>query len=296
MELKFKPLTHEQATKDVAGYIYINTESRISDLGQRYVNNNFWYTELCRTSKPLTLEDEIYTPCYQFLHLGGGFKATEHFKTDLIVGDNSSAIFTSQAATKVYKDAYNEGPALYEVNLAVGKNSFVEYINDSVILYKDAKFKQYNKFYIADDSTFFYSEIFSPGYSPDGTKYAYNLMLLNTELYVNDKLLIYDNLVYQPSEEDPSQFGIMDDYDRCGTCYIISNKLTDKHLEDLRRITKEEFKDIDFKIGISTFEENGIGIRILSDETYDIEKILFRINEYIRKELFGLKKLALRKQ
>lgn len=294
--LKFEPLTYEYATKNIDGYLYVKTELRQDNNNQKYVNNDFWYTGLSRISKPLTLEDQIYTPYFQILLLGGGLKAKERFRTDVIVGNNSSAIFSSQSATKVYKDEYGDGPANYEVNFQIGSDSFVEYINDSVILYKDAKFKQVTNFYLSKSTTLFYSEFFSPGYSPDATKYAYNSMWLKTNIYVDDKLFVYDNLLFEPHEEDPRQFGIMDNYDRCGTCFIVSDKLEEKHIEEIRKIVHEEFIDIDHKIGISLFEANGLGIRILANQAYEIEKIVLRINEYIRKEFFNLGKLSLRKQ
>lgn len=293
--MKIDKLTEEQYAH-LDGYIYISSEKRKDESGNDYISNDFFYTELCRTSRPLYLENDTDMPYFQILHLGGGFKANEVFQSDLVVCDNSKAIYTSQAATKVYKDADNEGPSRYYVNLSIGNNAYCEYINDSVILYKDARFIQENKFYLTNSSSLYYSEIFSPGYSPDQTKYRYHLMHLNTCLYMDDKLLVYDNLVFEPSICDPSQFGIMDNIDRCGTCYLFNPNINETHLDDIRKLVKENFTDFPYQIGTSTFDKNGIGIRILANETFQIEKIFSAINTYFRKTFFNMGPLNLRKQ
>lgn len=291
--MNIKQLSKEEINK-LAGYIHIFTEKR-NDGENEYVCNNFFYTDLCRTSKPLTLEDYKFTPCYQLLQMGGGMKPLEKYQTDMIVGDNSSAIFTSQSATKVFKDTDNMGPCFYNVNLDVGQNSFVEYVNDSVILYEGAKFKQTNTFYVRKDSTLFYTEIFSSGYSNTKIKHAYSLMQLKTLIYYEKELLVFDNLVFEPKKQDPDQFGIMDGFARCGSGYFISPLLNSKIINDLKD-TLKQFDNIKSQIGISTLDKPGISFRILANEVFEIEEVTSFIHNFLRKALFGYKPLKLRKQ
>lgn len=291
--MNIKQLSKEEINK-LSGYIRVFTEKR-NDGENEYVCNDFFYTDLCRTSKPLTLEDQKFTPYYQLLHMGGGMKPHEKYQTDMIVGDNSSAIFTSQSATKVFKDDADLGPCFYDVNLDVGKNSFVEYINDAVILYEGAKFKQKNTFYVREDSTLFYTEIFSSGYSSNKKKHAYSLMQLQTSIYFENELLVYDNLVFQPNKEDPNQFGIMDNYERCGSGYFISPLFNSNIINNLKEEIKK-FNHIKAQIGISVLDKPGISFRILANEVYEIEEVTSFIHNFLRKEFFGFKPLKLRKQ
>lgn len=291
--MNIKQLSKNEVDK-LAGYIYIFTEKR-NNSGEDYICNDFFYTDLCRTSKPLILEDNKLTPYFQLLHMGGGMKPLEKYQADMIVGDDSSAIFTSQSATKVFKDTFDFGPCQYFVNLDVGKNSFVEYINDAVILYEGAKFKQQNTFYINDDSTLFYSEIFSSGYSINNTRHAYSLMQLKTSIYYNNELLVYDNLVFEPKKENPNNFGIMDNFERCGSGYFISKLFNSTIINELKNEIKQ-FNKIKAQIGISQLDKPGISVRVLANEVYEIEEIISFIHNFLRHKFFGLKALKLRKQ
>lgn len=286
----------QETIHNLTAYIFVQVQKRFDENNQPYIFNDFYYTDLCRTSKPLYLEKDNLRPYYHLLHLGGGMMHDEKYQTDLIVHDNSSAIFTSQSATKVYKWVEGHEPTAYTVNLEVGKNAMAEYINDSVILYNNSKFIQTNNFYITDSSTLLYSEIFSPGYGENGKKYIYNLMSLKTKIFYNGKILVYDNLVYQPKKEDPSVYGIMDGYDRCGTAIYFSPVFTQKHVEEIRAMLKEQFNDPKYHFGVSSFDKPSIAVRILADETYEIERVFKTLHSYVREKILNLPAINLRKQ
>ena len=283
-------------TKSYAGYIGIEVQKKVKATGQEYASTDIRYTDLSRVSKPLYLDNNIPTPMFHMIHMGGGFMGGETYRTDLIVKDNSSAIFTSQSASKIYKVKNPGEPAIYEINLEAGENSIVEFINDAVILYPNAEYNQFNIFNLKGTSNLFYSEIFSPGYSPDGKKYMYTEMWLNTKIYVDGKLLLFDNLNFQPQLENPGQFGIMDGFDRCGTSFFVGPIFNERMVEEIRELVASLHSNIKHEIGISCFANNAIGVRVLANETYEIEKIFKTIHNHLRKVTLGLGELHLRKQ
>ena len=67
---------------------------------------------------------------------GGGYIEGEKYKNIFKLKDNSRAIITTQASTKVYKCEHGE-KAFQETIIELGKNSILEYIADTVILYKN---------------------------------------------------------------------------------------------------------------------------------------------------------------
>lgn len=288
-------LLDSKQAKPYAGYIGVEVETKQKADGRLYPATDIRYTELSRVSRPLLLDPQDPRPLFHLFNMGGGFMGGESYRSDLIVRDNTCAIFTSQSASKIFKVQQPGVPAKNFINLEVGDNSVVEFINDSVILYPTAEYQQMNEFRLRSSSTFFYSEIFSPGYSPDGQKYQYTQMWLNTRIYVEDKILLFDNLIFEPHKEHPSIFGVMDDYDRCGSAFYIGPEINEHLAEELRALVKEQFSEINHELGISCFTEHAIGVRVLANEVYEIEKIIMAIHNYLRQKLLHLEALDLRK-
>lgn len=283
-------------TKEYEGYIGIEVEKRQKDDTKEYYTwSDIKYSELSRASKPLYLKKGDPTPLFHLFHMGGGFLGGERFRTDLIVKDNTNAIFTSQSASKIYKVREKGKPSTYFVNLEVGDNSIVEFVNDSVILYPNAEYHQFNVFDIKSTSTFFYSEVLSPGYAPDGDKYMYTEMWLNTKLYIDGKLNLYDNLNFNPPTQNPQEFGVMDGFDRCGTGLYINPNITEEMAEEIRKLVKESCSDIEYEFGISNFITHGLGVRVLANQTYEVQRIISLVHNYFREKVLSLDKLDLRK-
>lgn len=280
----------------LAGYIYISVQKGINEEQMIAPKSDYFFTKLGRCSAPLFLEDEKNRPYFQLLHLGGGIMQNESFQTDISVGDDSQTIITSQSATKIYKCEKDNEKALYKVNVEVGKNSMLEFYNDSIILHEDAKYFQENIINLQKSSNFIFNEIFSSGYSEKDDNHPYDLMHLKTELYVDSELEVFDNLILEPKKEDPNEFGVLNGFKRCGTGFYFSEKITTQHIEELKKEVNSFIKNTDTRVGISAFEASGFGLRILSNETYEVEDVFKLINNYVRKNVFSLNELLLRKQ
>ena len=51
---------------------------------------------------------------------------------------------------------------------------YLEYIPDPLIMYQDARYKQKNVIRMEKGATFLYSDILTPGWSPDGDRFSYD--------------------------------------------------------------------------------------------------------------------------
>lgn len=296
MEKIVKQLPADEVKK-YDSYMFVEVEKRINkETGEPYMFTDSYYTNLARVSRPLVLEEDKLRPFFHLIHLGGGMMQDEVYRTDLVVDDDSNAIFTSQSANKVYENQPGHEPTKYYINLQVGKNAMAEFINDAIIVYETGKYKQYSTIYLEPTSTLIYTEIFSPGWSKSGSDYTYHLMLLNTKLYMNKKLALYDNLVFDPINENPSDFGIMDGFERCGTAFFVDPRLNQEHVEAIRKGVKETFNNKDqYEIGISSFDFPSVIVRVLANETYEIEHVFKFIHKYVRETVLGLPMVNLRK-
>ncbi|MBM6860926.1 urease accessory protein UreD, partial [Clostridium saudiense] len=174
----------EQRVKsEYAGAIELVLEQK----DNRTITSKKYYEGLVKVSANIR-NDREGIPTYYLLQLGGGYIEGERYKNIFRVKDNARAIITTQASTKVYKCEHGERVD-QETIIELGKNSVLEYIADTVILYKDAIYKQINNIYLDDSSTLIYSDGITAGWSPEGERFTYNKVQLKSNVYINNKIV-----------------------------------------------------------------------------------------------------------
>ena len=192
----------------------------------------------------------------------------------------------------MYKCEHGE-KAFQETIIELGKNSILEYIADTVILYKNAIYKQVNNIYLDDSSTLIYSDGITAGWSPEGDKFTYRNVQLKSNVYINNKIVLLDNLIVNPRENDVTKLGFFEEYSNFGTLLIINKNITGNVIEELRK----QLENINLPIyfGISQLEVNGFVLRVLGNLTQHIELAMSVCHNYVRKNFLGSKDLVIRK-
>lgn len=278
----------EQRVKsEYAGAIELVLEQK----DNRTITSKKYYEGLVKVSANIR-NDREGIPTYYLLQLGGGYIEGERYKNIFRVKDNARAIITTQASTKVYKCEHGERVD-QETIIELGKNSVLEYIADTVILYKNAIYKQINNIYLDDTSTLIYSDGITAGWSPEGEKFTYNKVQLKSNVYINNKIVLLDNLIVNPRENDVTKLGFFEEYSNFGTLLIINKNITSNVIEELRKELEKIELPIDF--GISELEVNGFVLRVLGNLTQNIEFAMSVCHNYIRKNFLGSKDLVMRK-
>lgn len=246
---------------------------------------------LIKISPTMHLDSEKIS-AYYILGLGGGYVEGEKYKYSVLVKNNARAIITTQAATKVYK-CLNEKAAIQETQLKIEGNGILEYITDNVILYKDALYKQDNEIYLDKDSTLIYSDGITSGWSVTGEAFSYSRLQLRTKVYMDNVLVLLDNLLINPIEDDVTKLGYFEGYENFGTLLVINKKITNEIIDTLRLSLKNLNLDINF--GISEIEVNGFVLRVLGHSTQNVDEAIKLCHNYVRKVLFNSKELSIRK-
>lgn len=246
---------------------------------------------LIKISPTMHLDSEKIS-AYFILGLGGGYVEGEKYKYSVLVKNNARAIITTQAATKVYK-CLNEKAAIQEIQLKIEGNGILEYITDNVILYKDALYKQDNEIYLDKDSTLIYSDGITSGWSVTGEAFSYSRLQLRTKVYMDNVLVLLDNLLINPIEDDVTKLGYFEGYENFGTLLVINKKITNEIIDTLRLSLKNLNLDINF--GLSEIEVNGFVLRVLGHSTQNVDEAIKLCHNYVRKVLFNSKELSIRK-
>lgn len=270
-----------------AGEIYLE----LSEKDGRTIESKKKYDGLIKVSPTIHLDSEKIST-YFLVGLGGGYVEGEKYRFEITLKNKARSIITTQSSTKVYKCEHNK-ETKQETKIILKDSSILEYITNSVILYKDAIYKQVNEFYMDEDSTLIYSDGITSGWSKEGESFSYNKALLNTKVYLNNKIVLLDNLLVNPREDDVTGLGYFEGYKNFGTLLVINKNITSDIIQTLKHKVAEE--KLPIKFGISELEVNGFVCRVLGNLTQDIEKAIGVCHNYIRKEFLHSKELLIRK-
>lgn len=123
----------------------------------------------------------------KLLSIGEGIFPKDRLKTSIKLL-NSNTVITTESATKVYPSKKEFG--INSINISL-ENSNIEFINDELILYKDAKLIQLLKLKLDDKSTFFYADILTHGRSYE--HFDFSNMYTRNKFYINNELEYFEN-------------------------------------------------------------------------------------------------------
>ena len=246
---------------------------------------------LIKISPKMKLDRENI-PAYFIVGLGGGYIEDEKYKYKITLKKGARSIITTQASTKVYK-CENNKTTKQETIIRLEDDSVLEYVTDSVILFKNAIYNQNNEIYMDENSTLIYTDGITSGWSKDGESFTYIGVQMSTRVYINNKIVMLDNLIVNPCEDDVSGLGYFEGYKNFATLLVINRNITDEIVEHLRKILNE--LQLPIKFGISKLECNGFVLRVLGNLTQNIEKAIVLCHNYIRKEFLNSKELLIRK-
>ncbi|WP_331774810.1 urease accessory protein UreD [Sulfurospirillum sp. 1612] len=123
----------------------------------------------------------------KLLCVGEGIFPGDKWRTKIAL-ENSSVIFSTESATKVYPSTQEFSINTIALSL---NNSNCEFINDELILYKSSKLIQFLKIHADKESTFFYTDILSSGRSFEN--FDFTSMQIRNKFFIDGVLEYYEN-------------------------------------------------------------------------------------------------------
>jgi len=150
-----------------------------------FKNNIFKLTQLKLPARYYHFfEEENYV---KLLCIGEGIFPSDKWRTKIAL-ENSSSVFSTESATKVYPSTKEFSINTIALSL---QNSNCEFINDELILYKNSKLIQFLKVHADQKSTFFYTDILSSGRSFEN--FDFTVMHIRNKFFIDGILEYYEN-------------------------------------------------------------------------------------------------------
>ena len=184
-----------------------------------------------------------------------------------------------QLHTQAYQRLFNMRlGAAQQMNVHLEENASFIYLPHPSVPHEQSIFTSSNKFYLRDNSTLLFGEILTCGRKLNGEAFLFSKYHSISNVYVNNKLTIKENLLMQPAEIDVTAIGQLEGYTHQASLIYLQPHVDVKELRrELLELLDQE-KDIDY--GISIAPVNGLVIRLLgngAEHLYDLLKNFYLV-------------------
>lgn len=262
----------------------------LEDRKGKTVARNVFFQGAFKVMRPI-YHETTGKVCYYLLNPGGGYLDGDRYRMKVTAAEGSKVTLTTQSATKVYKTPKDY--AYQETEIMLEKGSYLEYLPDPLIAYKNARYRQKNTVRMDSSAVFLYTDILTPGWSDTGEKFSYHTVQLINEIYVDDELAVLDHIKLSPEMQNISGLGFMEGYSHLGSMIVIGEQTNRELVNELYECILSKGGDV--KFGLSQLLIPGFSIRILANSTQTIEGIIADCHSLIHERWFGTKPNSLRK-
>lgn len=268
------------------GTLRMKAENR----GGRTVVTDLYHQGAYKVARPI-YPDHSGQACYYVMNPGGGYVDGDRYRMSVELEEGAELLITTQSSTKIYRTPGQ--PVLQTTEIRMKSGSYLEWLPDPIIAYRDARYRQQTVIHMERGASLISAEVITPGWSPDGTLFAYKELSLKSELYMDRELVLHDHMKLCPESRPLSGLGRMDGHTHFGSLFVIGEQATASFCSALTEAVQLEEQA--GKIGLSELIVPGFAVRMLADSTQTIERLFGRIVNYIREQWFGKAPVSLRK-
>ena len=212
----------------------------------------------------------------------GGVLQGDRYRMDISLANNAVSHITTQGATRIYKMDSNYATQI--INLNVAENSYLEFIPEQLIPYKNSRYYQKINFNVDKSSTLVYSEIIVPGRVAMGELFDYDICYLKSSGRDGDQILFNDSCILEPKKQTITIPSILGNNTILASIYILTKK---ENISNLKDDIHAHFQATDeIKSGLSILpNDSGLGIRILGNSSEEIRTTIYNIAKIVRKHV-----------
>lgn len=211
-----------------------------------------------------------------------GILAGDCYEIDYNIADDTKLGLETQAYQRVHR--MNEGGEAWQnTRVTVGKNALFHYIPHPLVPHKASDFEANNEIKIAKSSQLIWGEVITCGRKAygDGEVFAFKRLMTSTDLYIDDKLVFKDKILFEPENEDLDTIGQMEGYTHQGTLLIYQDKLEDKELYDFVKGIVDEEKEDKMEFGMTTTVSDARVLRVLGNHGEQLYEVLKKIEYHL---------------
>lgn len=169
--------------------------------------------------------------------------------------------------------------ASQQMNVHLADNVSFVYLPHPSVPHEQSIFTSRNNFYLSNNCHFIFGEILTCGRKLNGEVFLFSKYHSINQIFLNDKLVIKENLLMQPSVIDVHAIGQLEGFTHQASFIYLQEDADIKHLQTTLLELLAEEKNIDY--GITITPVNGLLIRLLGHGAEQLHKLLIKLNRQI---------------
>jgi len=193
--------------------------------------------------------------------------------------------------TQSYQRLFNMKQGASQVmDIKMAKASSFVFLPHPSVPHESSIFTAKNKIYLSEGCSLIWGEVLTSGRKLSGENFLLSKYHNITEIFLNDKLVVKENLLMEPKLIDVNAIGQLEGYThQASLIYINEFFLVTPTLEKINELLAEE-KEICF--GISALPVNGIIVRLLGYKGEQLHNCLKKMAAYLSHNLSIAKPIA----
>lgn len=185
-----------------------------------------------------------------------------------------------QLHTQAYQRLFNmQKGASQQMNVHIADGASFVYLPHPSVPHEQSIFISRNNFYLGNNCHFVFGEILTCGRKLNGEAFLFSKYHSISQVLINNKLAIKENLLMQPSIIDVHAIGQLEGFTHQASLIFLNEELEMKKLHSLLLEVLAEEKNIEY--GVTAAPVNGLIIRLLGHGAEQLHKLLIKLNGQI---------------
>ena len=186
-----------------------------------------------------------------------------------------------QLQTQSYQRLFNmKKGAVQNTDVHLAENAAFYFIPHPSVPHEESVFTAKNKIYLTDNCSLIFGDILTCGRKMNGEVFMFSKFHNLTEIFLNNKLIIKENLLIEPLNINVNSIGQLEGYTHQATLIFLNGNTSMKIVTAALNEMLMQYKEILF--GVTAAPVNGVIVRILGQKAEQLFDCLKKISSVLQ--------------
>lgn len=193
----------------------------------------------------------------------------DHYQTHVHVGSGTCLSLRTQSYQRLF---CMKSSASQRMDVRLEAGAGFSFIPHPVVPHTSSSYYAGNNIFLAGDARLKWGEVVTCGRKMNAEAFLFNSFQSLTEIYVDEKLVIRDNLIMKPATTNVHGTGLLEGFTHQASLFIIDNRMN--AAVTLGEIHEWLSTHADICFGVSALPVAGVVIRILGSKAERLHALL----------------------
>ena len=213
--------------------------------------------------------------CLQLMLMNSspGILDGDEHRCEIVVGENCSLELQTQSYQRIFQMTTG---ASQSMTVSMSTGSSFTYLPHPLVPHRSSIFDSRNKIYMDESCSLIWGEVMSCGRGLNKEVFKFSSYHSVTEIFIQDKLVVKENLLVKPKEMNPDGIGHFEGYTHQATLLYLHESACNEELKKKLICEMELEQNISF--GISALAVSGVVVRVLGHKAEQLFLLLRRLS------------------